>query len=152
MRGGAEASPHNINRGGNMTGIVIVTHGKLGEGLLDAIYLIAGPQKQIEEVALLEEDSVELLKDKILTAIRKVDSGSGTIVFVDMFGASPSNAAAYLINENIEVVTGVNLPMILEIINLRDSMSLIELTNTAMNAGKESIKNLSEIVRSTLKK
>jgi len=137
---------------GNMIGIVIVTHGKLGEGFLDAIYLIAGPQRQIETVALLEEDSIELLKDRILEAVKKVDSGSGAIVFVDMFGASPSNAAAYLINENVEVVTGVNLPMILEIINLRDSMSLSELALTSMTAGKESVKNLTGIVRNSLKK
>jgi PTS system mannose-specific IIA component len=137
--------------GGNMIGIVVVTHGKLGEGFLDAMYLIAGPQKGIEKVALMEEDSIELLRDRMLEAVKKVDDGSGVLVFVDMFGASPSNAAAYLVNENVEVVTGVNLPMLLEIINLRDSMSLNELALTAMNAGNESIKNLTEIVRNSLK-
>jgi len=135
-----------------MVGMVIVTHGKLGEGFLDAIYLIAGPQKQVEIVALMEEDNIELLKDRISEAIKKVDSGNGVLVFVDMFGASPSNAAAYLTNENVEIITGVNLPMILEIINLRDSMSLKELALTAVNAGKESVKNLTEIVHKALKK
>lgn len=135
-----------------MVGIVIVTHGKLGEGLLDAVSLIAGPQEQIEKVMLLEGDSVELLKDKILEAVKKVDSGNGVMIFVDMFGASPSNAAAYLINENVEIVTGVNLPMILEIINLRESKSLEELALISINAGKDSVKSLTEIVRNSLKK
>ncbi len=135
-----------------MVGVVIVTHGKFADGLLDAMHLIAGPQEKIDQISLKEGDSVELLKSRILESVKNLDDGDGVLVFVDMFGASPCNAAAALFKEHVEVVTGVNLPMILEILNLRGSVSLKELAAIAMDAGKESIKNLTEMVRDSLKK
>jgi PTS system mannose-specific IIA component len=133
-----------------MVGIVIATHGRLGEGLLDAMQMIAGEQERVETVALKEGDSIDELKEKLLNAVKQIDDGSGVLVFVDMFGASPSNAAAYLLNEHVEIVTGVNLPMLLEIANFRENSSLEELTTSAMNAGVESIKNLTELLRNAL--
>ena len=135
-----------------MVGVVIETHGKFADGLLDAMHLIAGPQEKIDQISLKEGDSVELLKSRILESVKNLDDGDGVLVFVDMFGASPCNAAAALFKEHVEVVTGVNLPMILEILNLRGSVSLKELAAIAMDAGKESIKNLTEMVRDSLKK
>jgi len=93
-----------------MVGMLIVTHGRLGEGLLDAMQMIAGPQEKVDFVSLKEGDSIDELKERILSAVKMLDDGSGVLVFVDMFGASPSNAAAYLLNENVEVITGVNCP------------------------------------------
>jgi len=111
-----------------MVGMLIVTHGRLGEGLLDAMQMIAGPQEKVDFVSLKEGDSIDELKERILSAVKMLDDGSGVLVFVDMFGASPSNAAAYLLNENVEVITGVNLPMLLEIVSFRESSSLQELS------------------------
>ncbi len=133
-----------------MVGMLIVTHGRLGEGLLDAMQMIAGPQERVEVISLKEGDSIDELKDKILNAVKTLDDGSGVLVFVDMFGASPSNAAAYLLNENVEVITGVNLPMLLEIVSFRESSSLQELAANAMTAGVESVKNLTQLLRATL--
>jgi len=133
-----------------MVGMLIVTHGRLGEGLLDAMQMIAGPQERVEVISLKEGDSIDELKDKILNAVKTLDDGSGVLVFVDMFGASPSNAAAYLLNENVEVITGVNLPMLLEIVSFRESSSLQELGANAMTAGVESVKSLTQLLRATL--
>ncbi len=133
-----------------MVGMLIVTHGRLGEGLLDAMQMIAGPQEKVDFVSLKEGDSIDELKERILNAVKMLDDGSGVLVFVDMFGASPSNAAAYLLNENVEVITGVNLPMLLEIVSFRESSSLQELSANAMTAGVESIKNLTQLLRASL--
>ncbi|WP_107689548.1 PTS sugar transporter subunit IIA [Coprothermobacter proteolyticus] len=133
-----------------MVGMLIVTHGRLGEGLLDAMQMIAGPQEKVDFVSLKEGDSIDELKERILSAVKMLDDGSGVLVFVDMFGASPSNAAAYLLNENVEVITGVNLPMLLEIVSFRESSSLQELSANAMTAGVESIKNLTQLLRASL--
>ncbi|HQD08004.1 MAG TPA: PTS sugar transporter subunit IIA [Coprothermobacter proteolyticus] len=130
--------------------MLIVTHGRLGEGLLDAMQMIAGPQEKVDFVSLKEGDSIDELKERILSAVKMLDDGSGVLVFVDMFGASPSNAAAYLLNENVEVITGVNLPMLLEIVSFRESSSLQELSANAMTAGVESIKNLTQLLRASL--
>ncbi|WP_018963660.1 PTS sugar transporter subunit IIA [Coprothermobacter platensis] len=135
-----------------MVGMVIVTHGRLGEGLLDAMQMIAGPQEKVDVVSLKEGDNIDELKQRILDTVRRVDDGEGVLVFVDMFGASPSNAAAYLINENVnvQVITGTNLPMLLEIVNFRENGSLQELAANAMNAGVESVKNLTELLKDSL--
>jgi PTS system mannose-specific IIA component len=133
-----------------MVGMLIVTHGRLGEGLLDAMQMIAGPQEKVDFVSLKEGDSIDELKERILNAVKILDDGSGVLVFVDMFGASPSNAAAYLLDENVEVITGVNLPMLLEILSFRESSSLQELSANAMTAGVESMKNLTQLLRASL--
>jgi len=133
-----------------MVGMLIVTHGRLGEGLLDAMQMIAGPQEKVDFVSLKEGDSIDELKERILNTVKMLDDGSGVLVFVDMFGASPSNAAAYLLNENVEVITGVNLPMLLEILSFRETSSLEELSANAMAAGVESIKNLTQLLRASL--
>lgn len=134
-----------------MIGIVVVTHGDFADGIKSAVKLIAGPQEQFETVALREGDSIDGLKERIQAAITKTDTGSGTLVFVDMLGASPSNAAAYLVTDRVEIVTGVNLPMILEILAVRGDMDLADVADMAMNAGKESIQSLSTIMRQALK-
>ena len=133
-----------------MVGMLIVTHGRLGEGLLDAMQMIAGPQEKVDFVSLKEGDSIDELKERILNTVKMLDDGSGVLVFVDMFGASPSNAAAYLLNENVEVITGVNLPMLLEILSFRETSSLQELSANAMAAGVESVKNLTQLLRASL--
>lgn len=135
-----------------MIGILIVSHGKFAEGLIDAARLISGEQEKIESIGLFEGDNLDDLTAKIEQAITRLDDGSGVIVFVDMFGASPSNIVSRLIDKNIIAITGVNLPMILEILSLRDSMSLREIADVAINSGKESIINLTQKVREILGK
>ncbi|MGB9724901.1 PTS sugar transporter subunit IIA [Caldisericum sp.] len=135
-----------------MIGIIIVAHGKYAEGLLDAVYLIAGQQEKIETIGLFEGDNLDDLTQKIAEKIDKLDDGSGVIVFVDMFGASPSNIVSKLMNKNFVAVTGVNLPMILEILMNRDSLNLDDIAKLAIEAGKESIMNLTERIKEILNK
>ncbi len=130
-----------------MVGIVIVTHGSMAEGMLDAAGMIIGDLTGIEAVALKEMDAVEDLMERISAAIAQVDEGDGALVMVDLFGASPFNASARLAaeegREGLEVITGVNLPMVLEVAMQRSGESFEELVKIAEQAGTGGVKLLS---------
>ena len=97
-----------------MVGIVIVTHLKLGEELLGVAELIVGKLKQFQAVSIDPTEGVEEITEKISTAIRSVDKGKGVLILTDMFGGTPSNISLSFLEEwKIEVITGVNLPMLL---------------------------------------
>jgi PTS system mannose-specific IIA component len=99
-----------------MIGIVIVTHLKLGEELLAAAELIVGKLKQFQAVSIDPKEDVEEIKEKISAAIRAVDRGKGILILTDMFGGTPSNISLSFLEEwKIEVITGVNLPMLLKL-------------------------------------
>lgn len=130
-----------------MVGIVIVSHGDMAEGLLDAARMIVGEQEGIVTVSLREMDAVEGLMERVAAAIEKVDSSDGVLVLVDLFGASPFNASARLAMEGdskIEVIAGVSLPMLVELAVQRDGESLERLVNIAREAGTSGIRTLSE--------
>ena len=130
-----------------MVGIVIVSHGDMAEGLLDAARMIVGEQEGIVTVSLREMDAVEGLMERVAAAIEKVDSDDGVLVLVDLFGASPFNASARLAMEGdskIEVIAGVSLPMLVELAVQRDGESLERLVNIAREAGTSGIRTLSE--------
>jgi PTS system mannose-specific IIA component len=129
-----------------LVGIVIVTHGTMSEGLLDAARMIVGEQEGIVGVGLLECDDVESLMERVAQAVQQVETGDGTLVLVDVFGASPFNASARLAmaGGNLEVLTGVSLPMVLELAVQREGQSLQELVELAREAGASGIKTLSE--------
>jgi PTS system mannose-specific IIA component len=118
----------------------------MGDGLLDAARMIVGKQDGIVAVNLREEDSVESLMDRIAAAIEEVDSGDGILILVDVFGASPFNASARLAvqRDQIEVISGVSLPMLLELAVQREGQSLAELVEVAREAGVSGIRTLSE--------
>ena len=118
-----------------MIGVVIVTHANLGEELIKVGRMILGEFEQVNAVGIFNRESVDEMRSKINDAINQVDSGEGVIVLVDMFGGTPSNMAlAFLEEGKVEVVTGVNLPMI---IKLRDDMR------------KKRLKDLAFILRDT---
>lgn len=130
-----------------MVGIVIVSHGDMADGLLDAARMILGEQEGIATVSLREMDAVEVLMERIAAAIEGVDTGDGVLIFVDLFGASPFNASARLTMQadgNLEVVSGVNLPMLLEVTVQRDDASLAQLVEIAREAGTKGIRTLSK--------
>lgn len=128
-----------------MVGFVIATHGRLSEGLLNAIELIAGKQENIETVSLVHGDSVEDYRLRFDNAIKKVDSGAGVLVFLDFFGGTPSNIAInYYEDKNILCILGVNLPMLIEVLHMRSSMDVNELEDICINAGRSSIEKLSK--------
>jgi mannose/fructose/sorbose-specific phosphotransferase system IIA component len=120
----------------------------MASGLLDAARMIVGDQEALIDLSLQEMEDVEGLMDKVEGAISKVDTGEGVLVLVDLPGASPFNASARIAmqREGIEVVTGVNLPMLAELLVMRDGSSLEECVEIAKEAGISGVRTLSEIL------
>lgn len=129
-----------------MIGIVIISHGDMSDGILDAVRIIMGEQERITTVNLREMDSVEGLMDRISEAIDEVNTGNGVLLMVDLFGASPFNAGARLAltHGNIEVIAGVSLPMLLEVVIQRGNKNFNQLVEIALEAGTSDIKTLSD--------
>jgi PTS system mannose-specific IIA component len=130
-------------------GLVLVSHGKLAEGLIDAMQMITGPQEAVRAVGLLETEDVEGLMDKILAAVNEVDSGEGVLIMVDLFGASPFNGSARLVlshpERKLEVVTGMNLAMLVELVVQRQGLSLNEAVELVLQVAPESVRRLASI-------
>jgi PTS system mannose-specific IIA component len=129
-----------------MIGIVIVTHGGLADGLVDAARMIAGEQAALGTVALMDTDAVDGLKPRVEEVLQQVDQGDGVLLLVDMMGASPFNVCGRLAAErdDVELITGVNLPMLLEVALSREGAAFDVVVGTAKQAGLNSIKVLSE--------
>jgi len=130
-----------------LVGIVIVGHGDIADGLLDAARMIVGKIEGVATVSLRETDAVEELMERIATALTETDKGNGVLVLADLFGASPFNASARLAMQeesSLEVISGVNLPMLLELIVQRDDASLEQLVEIAREAGTSGVRILSE--------
>jgi mannose/fructose/sorbose-specific phosphotransferase system IIA component len=127
-------------------GIVIVGHGKLAEGLMDALRMIGGKHGQLEIIELHEGDSPDMLEAELRGLIDTVDKGDGVLVMTDLFGATPFNVSARLAmeREDMEVITGFSLAMLLETVFRREGASLEELTAIAADAGRSGIRILSE--------
>ena len=132
-----------------MVGIVLVSHGEMAAGMLDAARMIVGEQEQILPISLNEQDDVEGLMERIATAIKEIDTGEGILVLVDVFGASPFNASARLAmgEAKIEVITGMNLPMLLELAIQRGNQGFEALVQIALTAGISSIRTLSDTIK-----
>jgi mannose PTS system EIIA component len=123
-----------------MIGIVLVTHGCLATEFLAALEHVVGPQKQIETIAIGPEDDIEQRRQDILVAVGKVDNGGGVIVLTDMFGGTPSNLAISIMNgSNIEVIAGINLPMLIKLASVRETASLEQAVIQAQDAGRKYI-------------
>jgi len=130
-----------------MIGMVIVTHGKLALELRQATEHVVGPQEQMATVCIGPDDNMEKRRDDIRKAVSKVNSGIGVIVLTDMFGGTPSNLAISLLDENkVEVLAGVNLPMLIKLSEARRNMNLSEASKTARDAGQRYIAIASEIL------
>ncbi|HUH97710.1 MAG TPA: PTS sugar transporter subunit IIA [Anaerolineales bacterium] len=132
-----------------MIGLVLVCHGKMADGLMDAMQMITGEQAGVRGIGLMETESVEDLTAKIRSAVEEVDSGEGVLILVDLFGASPFNASAGLIlaspKRTWELVTGLNLPMLVELVVQRQGLSLPQAVDLVLKAGPEGIRRLSDV-------
>lgn len=127
-----------------MVGIVIVSHGPLAEGLKGAAEMIVGPQERFRAIGMDPAADLDRLRGEIEAVVAEVAGADGALVLVDMMGGSPSNASAYLAVSGTPVICGVNLPMLLEMLTTRESTTVSELAELALQAGKESILNLGE--------
>ncbi len=135
-----------------MVGIVIVTHLKLGEELLAVAELIVGKLKQFQAVSINPKEGVEEIKERISEAIRRVDKGKGILILTDMFGGTPSNICLSFLGEwKIEVITGVNLPMLLKLATSEEERDLAELADFIRTYGQKNINLASEILKKNLK-
>lgn len=130
-----------------MVGLVLVCHGDMGAELVKAVEMIVGRVEAALSVSVKQESAPETLRDEIQDAIKKVDRKNGVMVFTDMFGGTPSNIALAFLGETIEVVTGVNLAMLIKFANHRDDKTLPELARLVQEAGKKSIVIASQMLK-----
>ncbi|MBI2718521.1 MAG: PTS sugar transporter subunit IIA [Rhizobiales bacterium] len=130
-----------------MIGLVLVTHGRLAEEFTHALEHIVGSQDHIESVCIGADDRMEARRADIGEAIRRVDSGSGVIVLTDMFGGTPSNLAISLMElGRVEVVAGLNLPMLVKLARIRKESNLEKAALAAQDAGRKYINIASQIL------
>lgn len=133
-----------------MVGALVITHGKLARELVNAAEMIVGEIERIEAVSIGWNDDVELAKQRIQEAIKKVDSDKGVLLLTDMFGGTPTNLGlSFLKSDKIEIVTGVNLPMLIKLISLqKEKLSLKEIALKVKERGQQSVYIASEILSS----
>jgi PTS system mannose-specific IIA component len=131
-------------------GVVIVTHYRLGQEFLNALDLIVPEHPPVGVISVDPGQSVDAMRSAIAEAIRTADSGSGVLVLTDMFGGTPSNMSLSFLGEHeIEVVTGVNLPMLIKLATLREEKPLEELARFIASYGQRNISVASEILPDT---
>ena len=123
-----------------MIGVVIVTHGSLASALLATVEVIMGKQEQIKTVAFEVGQAVVDLQARIAQAVTQVDSGHGTLILVDILGGSPYNASAMLVleQEKLEMITGVNVPMLFEVLPIRTG-KLESVVAVALDGGRNGL-------------
>lgn len=131
-----------------MIGILIVTHGNLGKEFLKTAEIIMGKAENAAALSLAYEDDVLALKDMIREKIIELDQGDGVVVFTDLFGGSPNNAAAANLKDLKFIgITGLNLPMLMECVTMREQMDAEELAEHLQSAGKDGIKLLNKLYK-----
>jgi mannose PTS system EIIA component len=130
-----------------MIGLVIVTHGRLAEEFIHAMEHVVGKQTQIEAVSIGPEDRMDMRRTDITDAVARVETGEGVIILTDMFGGTPSNLAISLLQEGkIEVVAGLNLPMLVKLARIRVDCNLHKAAAAAQDAGRKYINIASQVL------
>jgi PTS system mannose-specific IIA component len=131
-----------------MVGLLIITHSHLAKELLEAARFIIGSVEAAECISIETAKDSKKLRNIIKSKIKSLDQGKGVLILVDMFGGTPSNLAlSFLQKDSAEVVTGVNLPMVLAIAHNRKGKSLAQVADIAKSAGKRSISLASELLK-----
>lgn len=132
-----------------MIGGVIVSHGKLAEEILNALTIIIGEAANIEAISIGWYDEVEESKKKINQSLKSVDQKNGVVIFTDMFGGTASNLSfSFLKNDQVEIITGVNLPMLIKFVSLQRSNNLKEVVKKVVEQGKKNIHLASALLSS----
>ncbi|HJQ17593.1 MAG TPA: PTS sugar transporter subunit IIA [Allosphingosinicella sp.] len=130
-----------------MIGLVLVTHGQLASEFIRAMEHVVGPQTQIEAICIGPDDDMEARRNDIAEALGRVDDGSGVIILTDLFGGTPSNLAISLMkSDQIEVIAGVNLPMLIRLEGARKTLDVKAAVAAAREAGRKYISVASEIL------
>jgi len=130
-----------------MIGMVLVTHGRLADEFVAALEHVVGRQPQVAAVCIGPEDDMERRRGDILARVDAVDDGSGVVVLTDMFGGTPSNLAISIMDKaHVEVIAGVNLPMLIKLASVRAKENLPDAVNAAREAGRKYINVASSIL------
>jgi mannose PTS system EIIA component len=131
----------------NMIGMVLVTHGRLACEFRAALEHVVGPQQQLNVITIDPDDDMDGRRQDIMDAIHHVDTGEGVVVLTDMFGGTPSNLAISAMNgSNVEVVAGINLPMLIKLASVRDESKLQDAVVQAQDAGRKYINVASRVL------
>ncbi len=132
---------------GAMIGLVLVTHGHLAGEFVTAMEHVVGKQERIATIAIGPEDDMEARRADISAAITEVDAGNGVILLTDLFGGTPSNLAISLMEKGrIEVIAGINLPMLIRLASARKAMTVVAAVAAAREAGRKYITVASEVL------
>jgi PTS system mannose-specific IIA component len=127
--------------------MILVTHGKLAEHFIDAMEHVVGKQEAVATICIGPNDDMEQRRADIADAIKAVDDGQGAIILTDLFGGTPSNLAISLLDTgHIEVIAGINLPMLIRLAGARKSMNVVDAVNAAQTAGRNYITVASEFL------
>jgi mannose PTS system EIIA component len=130
-----------------MIGMVLVTHGSLAVEFRSALEHVVGPQKQLATITIGPDDDMERRRADIMEAVSSVESGQGVVLLTDMFGGTPSNLAISVMNgAKVEVLAGVNLPMLIKLASVRDHCSLESAAVQAQDAGRKYIQIASRVL------
>lgn len=131
-----------------MIGMVLVTHGRLAAEFIEALEHILGPQSNVGAVCIGPDDDMEQRRQDILRSVGEVDDGAGVVVLTDMFGGTPSNLAISIMKETgVEVIAGVNLPMLIKLADLRDGHPMAEAVALAQESGRKYINVASSLLK-----
>jgi PTS system mannose-specific IIA component len=131
----------------SMIGLVLVTHGRLAVEFRAALEHVVGPQKQIEAVTIGPDDDVEQRRKDIIEAVKRVDTGEGVAILTDMFGGTPSNLAISVMSRpKVEVLAGINLPMLVKLAKVRDECPLADAVAAAQDAGRKYVTIASRVL------
>ena len=130
-----------------MIGMILVTHGNLAEHFIEAMEHVVGEQDRIATVCIGPSDDMELRRADIMKSVDGVDSGGGVVVLTDMFGGTPSNLAISILDRaNVEVLAGVNLPMLVKLASVRGDLELADAVTKAQDAGRKYINIASQLL------
>lgn len=130
-----------------MIGIILVTHGRLAVEFLSALEHIVGPQRNVVAICIGADDDLEQRRAEILDSIEKVNEGDGAVLLTDMFGGTPCNLAISAMDRaQVEVIAGVNLPMLVRLASIRDRAALADAVTSAQEAGRKYINVASRLL------
>ncbi len=133
--------------GQDMIGLVLVTHGRLAQEFQAALEHVVGVQAQLATICIEPDDDMEQRREDILSAVKSVNDGSGVVLLTDMFGGTPSNLAISVMDGAfIEVVAGVNLPMLIKLASIRSDLKLADAVEEARKAGQKYISVASQVL------
>ena len=130
-----------------MIGMVLVTHGRLADEFIAATEHVVGPQQNVRAISIGPDDDMERRRNDIMDAVGEVNEGQGVIVVTDMFGGTPSNLAISIMDQGgVEVIAGMNLPMLITLATVRESSTLAEAAETAQEYGRKYINIASSVL------